>query len=92
MNARTMLATATLTLLLGCASATMLQQATADEVGGKASEIRISERVKLVDEVTWKAKVGELRYSCESRCANKKCDELDPASTMCEDLTFSELD
>jgi hypothetical protein len=92
MNTRTMLATTTLTLLLGCASASMLQQATADEVGGKASEIKISERVRIVDEVRWKAQVGELRYACESVCTDKKCKELDPAATMCEDLTFSELD
>jgi hypothetical protein len=92
MNTRTMLATVLLAPLLGCASATMLQRATADEVGGKASEIKISERIKLVDEVRWKARVGELRYSCESRCADKKCEALDPASTMCEDLTFSEVE
>jgi len=92
MNARAMLAISFLALLVGCASASMLQQATADEVGGKASEIKISERIKLVDEVRWKAQVGELRYSCESRCADKKCGTLDPASTMCEDLTFSEME
>ena len=91
MNARIMIAATTM-LLLGCASAGMLQHATADEVGGKASEIKISERVKIVDEVRWKAQVGELRYSCESVCADKKCEELDPAATVCEDLTFSEID
>ncbi|MBW2263268.1 MAG: hypothetical protein JRG91_14970 [Deltaproteobacteria bacterium] len=91
MNARAILATAACTLLIGCASAGLLQSATADEVGGKPDDVKISERFRIVDEVRWKAKVGELEYACESLCANKKCDELDPVATVCEDLTFSEL-
>ncbi len=91
MSTRSILAASLLALLAGCASAGMLQHATADEIGGKAKEIRISERVRVVDEVRWKAKLGEFTYACESLCANKKCDELDPAATVCEDLTFSEL-
>ena len=92
MSTRIKIAAAASALLLGCASAGMLQHATAAEVGGKAKDVQISERVRIVDEVRWKAKVGGLKYACESICADKKCEELDPAETVCQDLTFEELE
>lgn len=76
----------------GCASTGVLQATTAKEIGAPADEIRITEKVKLYDELKWRASHGEQTYRCESVCADEKCTELDEASTVCQDLTFEEID
>lgn len=79
-------------LVAGCANTGVLQATTAREIGAPAKEIRITEKVKLYDELKWRARHGEQTYRCEAVCADKKCTELDEASTVCQDLTFEEID
>lgn len=82
-----------LTLVLaGCASTSILQEATADEIGVPAEEIKIREKIKIVHDIMWKARHGEQEFRCESVCADTKCSGLDKAETFCEDLTFEEVE
>jgi hypothetical protein len=54
--------------------------------------VQVSEQVKVLGEVRWKARHGDQTYRCESICASKKCDELDEGATVCDETTFEEVE